>query len=274
MKLRPALCSLAVLLPLAGAVTGAQAQGLFDGRFDGNFDGALTLVSQRGPEYLGARDFGVSARPGIFLRWKRLSVSSGGGWAAVRRDDELRGLGLELTRSDTLRVSLGLRVDSGRDESDSTALRGMGDIKRTIRARIGGTWNFAPDWQLGGSWTVDAFGRGGGNLAEFKVQHDWRLSPRMQLTSAATVAVGGPKYMQTYFGVTAEQAARSGYAEYDPGMSLRDVAVYTTLRADLGEDWVALIGVGYGRTLGDATRSPLTQRPSFWTMTAGAGWRF
>ncbi len=260
------LFTLAVCVPAAGVASAAPPA-------DG-FDGALTLVVQRGPDYLGARDFGTSARPGFFVRWGRLSVSSGGGWAAIRQDDEVRGLGLVLASTDQLRVSLGLRVDSGRNESDSGALRGLGDVKRTVRARVGAIWHFTPEWQLGAAWTIDAFGRGGGNLAEAKLQHEWQLSPRLQLTTGSTLTLGGPRYMQTYFGVDAEQSARSGYPMFKPGTSLRDIQVYTTLRADIGEDWVGLVGVGYTRALGDVVDSPMTQRVSAVTMTAGLGWRF
>lgn len=266
MKPNLAACTLAAVLPVAClAADGTPTKG---------YDGALTLIAQRGPDYLGARDFGVSVRPGFYLRWGRFSVSSGGGWAAVQQDFDVRGLGYELTRSDTFHASLGLRVDSGRKESDSPALQGLGNVKRTIRARAGAIWHFTPNWQLGGSWTVDAFGRGGGNLLEAKLQHEWPLTQRLNLTTGSTLTAGGPKYMQTYFGVNAEQAARSGYREYSPGTSLRDVQVYTTLRADIGADWVGLIGVGYSRALGDVIDSPMTQRTTAWTMTGGLGWRF
>jgi outer membrane scaffolding protein for murein synthesis (MipA/OmpV family) len=266
MKPSLAICLFAACLP---AVTLAADQGPKK-----EFDGAVTLVAQRSPDYLGARDYGASVRPGFFLRWGRLSISSGGGWAAIRQEYDVRGLGLDLARTDQFHVSLGLRVDSGRSESDSPALAGMGDVKRTIRARAGAIWYFRPEWQIGASWTIDAFDRGGGNLVELKLQHEWPLSRRLQLTTGTTVAVGGPRYMQTYFGVNAEQAARSGYPEFSPGTSLRDVQLYTTLRADIGEDWVGLVGVGLSRTLGDVTDSPLTKRPSAWTMTAGIGYRF
>lgn len=266
MKPSSAACALVALLSVV-----AEAAAADEGR---KFDGALTLSTQRGTEYVGARKYGVSVRPGFFLRWGRLSVSSGGGWASVRHDDEIRGLGLQLRRTDDLDLSLGLRSDSGRDESSSDDLRGLGDAKRTIRVRIGGTWRFAPDWRLGLGWTIDAFNRGGGNFVELKVERDWRLTPRLELTTGSSVTAGGPRYMQTYFGVTAEQSVRSGYAVYDPGTSLRDLQVYTTLRADIGDDWVGLLGLGLNHMLGDAADSPLTRRTTAWGLNVGIGWRF
>lgn len=239
-----------------------------------DWSGAVTLVALQGPDYQGARDAGVSLRPGFFLRYGRLSVSSGGGFAARRQDAELRGLGIDLSRSEDWDLSLGLRMDSGRDEGSSPALAGMGDVKRTLRARIGATWRFAPGWQLGGNWTVDAFNRGGGNLIDLKLQHEWLLAPRLSLSSSAGVTLGGDRYMQTWFGVTAEQAALSGYPEYDPSLGLRDLSLAVSLKAEIGHHWVLIGGPGYTRMLGPAARSPLVQRRGAWTASAGVGYRF
>lgn len=263
----PALLLLAVL-PLLHTTAGAAAAAKPE------LGGAVTLSVQSGPDYLGARDRGLSVRPGFFLRWGRLSVSSGGSWAARRQDTELSGLGYDLTHSETFDATLGLRMDSGRSESDSPALAGMGNVKRTIRGRIGADWRFAPGWQLSGSWTVDAFGRGGGNLGELRLRHEWQLSPMLTLTSGAALSIAGDRYMQTYFGVTPEQSARSGYPVYSPSLGLRDLQLYTALRYDLSEHWVVTGGPGITRLLGPAARSPLTQRKQTWNISAGVGYRF
>ena len=260
---------LAVALASAGLVGEVQAADAPTER-----GGALTLSVQSGPDYLGASGRGLSVRPGFFLRWGRFSVSSGGSWAARRQDTELTGLGYEIARGETFDASLGLRMDSGRNESDSPALAGMGDIRRTIRARIGADWRFRPGWQLSGSWTIDAFGRGGGNLGELRLRHEWVLSPMLTLTSGAALTLAGDRYLQTYFGVTPEQAQRSGYSEYSPGLGLRDLQLYTALRYELGEHWVLTGGPGLTRVLGPAARSPLTQKKQTWTLSAGAGYRF
>lgn len=237
-------------------------------------DAALTLSVQHGPDYLGARESGSSVRPGLYLRWGRLAVSSGGGWAARRQDAELRGLGIELSHTDRFDLSLGLRVDSGRDETSSPALRGMGNVKRTIRARLGAEWRFAHGWELGAAWTVDAFARGGGNLGELRLKHEWPLSQRLTLSSGASIYLAGDRYLQTYFGVTPEQSTSSGYPVYTPSLGLRDVQLYTGLKAEVGDDWVLTVGAGLGRMLGPAARSPLTQRKMSWSLSGGAGYRF
>lgn len=263
----PVLLALLVLLPAQPG----RAAALWP---EGDLDGAVTLVTQHGPDYPGARTSGLSVRPGLYLRWGRVAISSGGGWASPRQDDDLRGLGLELRRTRSMRLNLGLRVDSGRSEDAAPALAGMGDVKRTVRVRLGATWAFAPQWELRAGWTIDAFGRGGGNLGELKLQHDWPLAPRLHLTTGASLSLAGDRYLQTYYGVTPAQSARTGYPVFEPGMGLRDVSLFSTLRADIGEDWVGQLGAGVTHMLGDAAHSPLTQRRTGWSVSAGLGWRF
>lgn len=239
-----------------------------------DWSGAVTLVTPYGPDYMGAAQSSFGLRPGFLVRYGRVTLSSGGGFAARREEGEQRGLGVDLTRSEGLRVSLGLRMDGGRQESSSAALAGMGDVKRTLRVRVGTVWNFAPQWQLSAGWTVDAFDRGGGNVADAKVQYDWDFAPRSTLTPSASITIGGPRYMQTWFGVTGEQAARSGYREYDPSLGLRDLTLGLATKVEIGRDWVFVGGPGFTRMLGPAARSPLVQRRSTWSASAGVGYRF
>jgi outer membrane scaffolding protein for murein synthesis (MipA/OmpV family) len=253
------------LLGLAAAFPAAGVEGL---------SGAVTGVALWGPEYKGSADSNFAFRPGLLIRYGRVTVSSGAGFAARREDAERRGLGIDLTSNDTLDLSLGLRLDNGRDESSSPALAGMGDVKRTLRVRVGGSWRFAPRWQLSGNWTLDAFNRGGGNIADAKIQYEWPVTPRFSLTPAASITIGGPRYMRTWYGVDEEQSAQSGYPVYEPGMGVRDVSFTLAARAEIGEHWVLIGGPGYTRLLGPAGRSPIVQRRSTWSANAGVGYRF
>jgi outer membrane protein len=109
---------------------------------------------------------------------------------------------------------------------------------------------------------------------DLKLQHDWQLAPHLSLTSSAAIALGGDRYMQTWFGVTPEQSARSGLPVYEPHLGLRDLSLALALKAELGHHWVVIGGPGYTRMLGPAARSPLVQRRSAWSASAGVGYRF
>lgn len=257
-------------LPLAAAA----AAGLCQAEPAPEYDDAIAIVANHGPEYLGAARSATSLRPGFLLRWGRFSLSSGGSFAVSRRSGQSRGFGYDIARSDHFDVSLGLRFDGGRSESDSPALAGMGDVARTVRLRLGGEWRFAPQWRLAASWTIDAFGRGGGNLGEVNVRRHWPLSERYSLVTGAGLTIAGDRYLQTYFGVTPEQSARSGYPVYTPRVGLRDASAYVSLRAELGPRWVAIAGVGYSLLLGSAADSPLTRRRGAPGGSLGVAYRF
>lgn len=46
------------------------------------------------------------------------------------------------------------------------------------------------------------------------------------------------------------------------------------MKYELNDEWVVTGGPGYGRVLGPAARSPLTQRRSAWSLSGGVGYRF
>ena len=245
-----------------------------DGAAAPEWGGAVTLVASRSPDYLGARDSGTSLRPGFLLTWGRVTLSSGGGFAATRQDKVVRGLGVELARTDQLRVNLGLRFDGGRSEADSPALAGMGDVKATVRARVGASWQLDPLWRVEGSWTVDAFHRGGGNLVELSLEREQWIAERTQLSWGTAATVGGPRYLRTYFGVTPEQSALTGYAPYAPSLGLRDISAFVSLKTDIGAHFVVMGAVSVSRVVGPAADSPLVVRPTGWGLTTGLGYRF
>jgi outer membrane scaffolding protein for murein synthesis (MipA/OmpV family) len=237
-------------------------------------EGAIGLLTSYGPDYSGAAESHASASPGFFIRYHRLTVTNASGFVTRRSDDVVRGLGLDLVKSDRVRLNFALRIDNGRGESASGALAGMGDIERTLRGRAAGTWQFGDGWRAGASWNVDLLRRGGGHYADLSFARERRVDPHTVWTWGGSLAVADGQYLRTYFGVDAEQAARSGYPLYVPGAGLRDASLYANLQADLGERWVLLAGVNASRLLGPARDSPLSVKPDGWGLNGGLAWRF
>jgi outer membrane scaffolding protein for murein synthesis (MipA/OmpV family) len=238
------------------------------------WSGALGLNLSYRPEYDGGSRHAVVARPAIYLRYGRFSLSSGASFAARRTDDVVRGLGVDLVRGTRTRISLALRHDSGRQEGDSDALRGLGDVNATVRARVSARRQLDERWRVAASWNVDAFGRGGGSFADAQLTRDWPLSPQTVASAAVGVTVGGRRYMRSYYGVNEVQSAASGYPVYQPRLGLRDASLSASVRTDLGDDWTLLVGGGLSRLLGPAADSPLTTRRDSWGLNAGLARRF
>lgn len=238
------------------------------------FEGAIGLLMAYKPAYSGASDFKVKPEIAGFLRYGRFTVTGAGGFTTKRQDDVERGLDAELVRRDDLRMSLSLRVDSGRQDSASPALTGMGDIRPTVRARVSLRWNVAENWQVGLGSSVDALNRVGGYMVEAGVSYTIPIDAQQRVILSAGVSGAGDRYMQAWYGVTAAQSAASGYPVYTPREGLKDAGLGVTWRTELGPQWAAFAGASMSRLLGGAADSPLTRRATGWSMQAALVRRF
>lgn len=253
---------------LASSVVGAQSPP------SPEVEGALGLVANRAPAFPGARVSAPTPELAGFVRWGRITLSGAGGFTTRRADEVDRGLGAQwVTRSD-VRLGVGLRLDRGRLESSSPALAGMGDIPITVRARLTARWAPQPGWQVAMGVAGDPFRRAGGMTLEASLQHDWRLATGQHLLLGAGVSAANASYMQTWHGVSAEQAQRSGYAPYAPGAGLRGASWSVTYRHEFENRWAAYASLTPSRILGPAARSPLTSQTALTSWQLGAARRF
>jgi outer membrane protein len=269
-----------VLLPLLAALLGVPAAHAQEPEGPAvlpqvsKFEGVYGLTVGYRPEYSGASNQVVKLTPGLFIRYGRFTLSNVSGFVTRRADDVVRGLGVDLLNSDQVRVSLALRFDAGRSEATSAALKGQGDIKPTVRTRAAVTWRLDSAWRLGASWSVDALGRGGGNFGDVSVGWEHPLGHGSQLSLGTSLSLAGDRYMQTYYGISPEQALANGRSAYTPDAGLRDLAVFANVRHDLGPNWTVLAGANATRLLGPAAASPLTASPSNWGISMSLGRRF
>ncbi len=238
------------------------------------WEGALGLALNHGPEIPGAKQRQTGAEPVFFLRSGRFSISSASGFVTSGNAEVPRGLGLELARGERHELSLGLRLDRGRDESASRLLSGLGEVRRTLRARIAGQVKLDEHWRAALALTVDALDRDGGSLGELIVQRDLRLSAAQSLNLGVSLSYGSDRYQQSWFGVTTEQARRSGYPVFTPGSGWRDASLFLSWRSELAPRWVGQLGGAVTSLLGPAADSPITQRRATLSVNAGLAWRF
>jgi outer membrane scaffolding protein for murein synthesis (MipA/OmpV family) len=270
-------CGGLIALLLAGRAVASSADPAATGpglATSERFEGAIGLVASYDAEFSGAGRHAWGFRPAGFLRWGRITLSGAGGFTTRSDQDVERGLATDLVRRRDWQVSLGLRYDNGRRESESEALDGLGDIARTVRARL--QLQFRPDdnWRLSTSLSADVLNRGGGWRAELGASRRWRLTRDTQLRLSGDLTWGGSRYLQSWYGVDARQAAASGYPVYRPGAGLRDASIGVSLRSELGPHWAGFVGTGVSRLLGPTADSPLVSGRGDWSMTSGLVWRF
>jgi MipA family protein len=271
----PVLIAAALFAASADAAPFDPLEGLQDllsGKH--KWEGAVGLTVGYGPAFIGSDDFDVGLKPAVYLRYGRFSLSTGAGFTTRRADQVLRGLGVDVWSTDRVRLSLAARLDSGRSESSSPALAGMGEVDGTLRARASANWRLDHGWQLGAAVSIDALGHGQGALGELSFSRETALTPDTVWIWGGSLTFGDATYMRSYYGVTTEQAANSGYAPYVPSAGLRDLALSIGLRSELTPQWVGFINGGATRSLGPLLDSPLVVQPLGWGINAGLAWRF
>jgi outer membrane scaffolding protein for murein synthesis (MipA/OmpV family) len=245
-----------------------------DGEKPTRFEGAVGLTSTYGPEYGGAARSGWGFRPAGFVRYGRITISGGGGFTTRRDDDVERGIAAELVNRNAWRVSLSGRWTGGRQESDSGALAGLGDIQGTLLARLRVQWRPPGPWHYALAISTDTLGRGGGWLGDLGAARQWVLGPDTRLQFATALSFGSDTHLQSWYGVTPEQSRRSGYPVYTPGNGLRDIGLGLTLRQELGPHWGSYVGAHASWQIGAAAKSPIVQQRLGGSLGAGLVWRF
>lgn len=239
-----------------------------------NWDAAVGGVLVYAPEYAGSDNQRLRLGPGFYLRYGRVSFATRSGFRSAGDPGERAGLRIDLSPSDRLRFAVGLRYDAGRQESSSEALKGLGDVSSTVRVRAMASYRLGDGWSTGSAVLLDALGRGGGWQADIGAGREMRFSTDTTWSFGAALAFAGDRHMQTYFGITQEQADRTGYPAYEPRWGLRDVSAHVNARTELGGHWHAFYGANASRLLGPAAASPLTRQPNAWGLNAGLVYRF
>ncbi len=178
------------------------------------------------------------------------------------------GLGAYVYQDHGFSVSGGVGYEFGRDESDSSDLRGLGDIDGALTLNLNVEYDFGfvspyaeVAKQLGGS---DGF------LAQVGVNSMMPLGmvaggmsgmdedgPALMLGVSADWA--DDNYTGEYFGVNARQSARSGYAQYKAEAGFKSINADIGLMVPVTDHWSANAMVGYSQLVGDAADSPIVK---------------
>jgi outer membrane scaffolding protein for murein synthesis (MipA/OmpV family) len=262
-------------LGLAGAADGESldAAGAAS-QSEPHWEGAMGLLLAHRPAFSGADTSLTKITPGFFLRRGRFSITNASGFVTRRADDVSRGIGVDLFPRSRVKAGIGLRWDKGRREDRSEALRGLGDIRPTARARFSLGVPFGTQFRLGLGVNGDLFGRGGGYVSDMNLGWDRQLTPATVITAALGASFAGDRYLQTWYGITPEQSQRSGRPVYEPAAGWRDAYASLGVRTELSRDWLLIGGLGANRLLGPAARSPLVTSRWGWGLNGGLAWRF
>lgn len=202
------------------------------------------------PDYEGSDDYEVKPLPLLMVNYRDLVFLRGTtlGANAITLQGPNPG--------DKLQIGPLVRYSFGRDEDDNDDLRGLGDIDGGVE--IGGfiTYTTGP-WSAGLTLFRDVSDAHDGLTAELSAGHRLALGPKLMLRSKISTTWADDDYTQSFYGVTATQAARSGMRQYEAESGFKDAGITFDLDYRVTENWSVTGRVGYKRLLGDAADSPL-----------------
>lgn len=257
------------LLSVYGPATVAYAQSQTEQQTQSSvwndLDFNVTGGAIYGPDYEGSDDYEAGPLIDAEATWRDtvfLGVS--------------RGLGVQYPVLPNFMVGAAVKYGGGRDQDDNDALRGLGDIDAAPIGNIFLNYSFDPAFvyldanqSFGGSdgATIDI-----GTGVKGTVLDD-------RLTLGATVGTtwASEDYMASYFGIDAQQAARSVYSRYEAESGFKSVGVTLTAAYALTESFSLNVVGGYTRLLGDAADSPIVKDEGSETQTfigVGIGYSF
>jgi len=203
------------------------------------------------PRYDGSDRYHTLVGPSIDIRYKDILFGSTG-----------EGFGVNVLQGPNWRVSVAAAYDLGRrGQDDPTRLNGLGNINPAPEMKIAGEYVVSKDFPLvfrtaftrsfGGSngWTADlgAYMPLPGSNKTFY----WFAGP--------SVTFADSNYMQSWFGVTPQQSAASGYQQYDASAGLKSAGFGITMVYFVNKHWFVSADGAIKRLLGSAAHSPIIQ---------------
>jgi outer membrane scaffolding protein for murein synthesis (MipA/OmpV family) len=221
------------------------------------------------PRYAGSKDY--RATPVI-----EASVLFKNGFFA----DTAQGIGYRLKFSDSFYATAALGLDPGRKDKDDVArpgsdhLRGMGDIKATALANVGLGYRFGDRVDVA-VLLSKPLGHSDYGMSAHLVGHvlAWRGSSD-SIDLSGTLDAGNRDYNQTYFGVSAAQAARTRFEAFKPGSGLYAASASATWTHQFNAHWFSRASLGATRYLHEVGRSPIVQERTNYLAAVSLAYRF
>jgi MipA family protein len=202
------------------------------------------------PDYEGSSDYRAVPVPYIH-------------WQGENRYFDLTGLTAKanLLNSSVIEFGPRLRVRPAREDVKNNRVDRLQSTDTAVE--LGGFvgLNLGP-WNAEVWVTQDVADAYDGQLAGFDGGYTWPVDQDWTLGVGASTTYASGKYMETYFGVDAANAQRSGLREYDAGRGFKDVGANLNATYNGWEHWQLSGLLSYKRLVGDAEDSPITKEGS------------
>ncbi|WP_428688251.1 MipA/OmpV family protein [Roseibium sp.] len=158
-----------------------------------------------------------------------------------------------------------------RKASDSTDLTGTDTVDWAVEVGLGG--GFRTNHFRAFAELRQGFNGHTGQVGQLGVDAIVYPHEKWEVSFGPRADFASEDYMDTYFGVTASEAANSGgrLTAYDPGAGFKSVGLAARASYDWNDDFRLHIQGGYDRLVGDAADSPIADGGSKDQFSLGVG---
>ncbi|WP_167541083.1 MipA/OmpV family protein [Janthinobacterium agaricidamnosum] len=158
--------------------------------------------------------------------------------------------------------------------SGSSQLKGMGDIKGNASALLGIGYAIVPGLNVSLSTDLPLSQRDNGKTLQAGISGQLYAEGKENISLGLSAGFGDSKYGQTYYGVTARQAANSRFKAYQAGSGLYEVNAMLTWAHQIDARWSVTTIVAANRLVKDAAKSPLAERKTAPTAAVYASYNY
>jgi outer membrane protein len=152
------------------------------------------------------------------------------------------------------------RIIGSRDADDNPELAGLEDIDTAVELGISLTYR-QTNWLAFGE-VRQGFGGHDGVTGTVGADYIFRPNDRLTISAGPRLNMGDADYANTYFGITADEAAASNFGAYDADGGLLGTAFQVHGNYELNDDWALEGLLSYELLRNSAADSPITQAGS------------
>jgi outer membrane protein len=158
-----------------------------------------------------------------------------------------------------------------RNSSDSAELKGTRDVDWALELGLGVSYQY--DWMRGFVELRQGINGHTGQVADFGIDMITNPTERLGIVFGPRLSWGSSDYMDTYFGVTAAEAAVNGsvLSPYDAGSGFKSFGMVARANYGLTDNTTLHLQAGWDRLIGDAADSPIAKVGSENQLSIGAG---
>lgn len=163
---------------------------------------------------------------------------------------------VNLVQSQTWHGGPLLRYRGERKDVENDRVDAMENVDAAVELGAFVSYNL-PSWVFALSVAQDIADGHDGAVVDLGAGYRHKLQEQTMLTVFAQTTYASEDYMETYFGVDAADAARSGLPRFNADAEWKDIGVGALVQHNLDANWGLLGAIKYTRLFGDASDSPL-----------------